>query len=95
MQKSARARAEERFAATQKKGKEALNEKEKARREIAARMAKQKALRLAKEAGHKDADETVETGTVQTGTAEAETVETQIETADSELSPRLPQVHRH
>ena len=40
MQKSLRSRAEEQFAATQKKAKQALNEKEKARREIDARMAK-------------------------------------------------------
>ena len=60
MQKSARARAEERFAATQKKGKEALNEKEKARQEITKRMAKQKALRLAKEAADKEAAASVE-----------------------------------
>lgn len=56
MQKSARARAEEQFAATQKKAKQALNEKEKARREIADRMARQRALRLAKEAADKDAE---------------------------------------
>jgi hypothetical protein len=79
MQKSARARAEERFAATQKKGKEALNEKEKARQEITKRMAKQKALRLAKEAADKEAAATVEAAT---------------EAADSETPPRLPQVHR-
>jgi hypothetical protein len=60
MQKSARARAEERFAATQKKGKEALNEKEKARQEITKRMARQKALRLAKEAADKEAAASVE-----------------------------------
>ena len=54
MLKSARARAEEQFAATQKKAKQALNEKEKARREIAERMAKQRSLRLAKEAADKE-----------------------------------------
>jgi hypothetical protein len=79
MQKSARARAEERFAATQKKGKEALNEKEKARQEITKRMAKQKALRLAKEAADKEA---------------AASVEAEAESGDSETPQRLPQVHR-
>jgi len=79
MQKSARARAEERFAATQKKGKEALNEKEKARQEITKRMAKQKALRLAKEAADKEA---------------AASVEAEAEAGDSETPQRLPQVHR-
>ena len=54
MQKSARLRAEEQFAATQKKAKRALNEKEKARQDITDRMAKQRALRLAKEAAQKE-----------------------------------------
>jgi len=54
MQKSPRARAEEQFAATQKKAKQALNEKEKARQEITERMARQRALRLAKEAAGKE-----------------------------------------
>jgi hypothetical protein len=57
MRKSLRSRAEEQFAATQKKAKQALNEKEKARREIAERMAKQRALRMAKEAAEKEAAE--------------------------------------
>ena len=57
MLKSARSRAEERFAATQKKDKQALNEKEKARREIAEHMASLRALRLAKEAADKKAAE--------------------------------------
>ncbi len=55
MLKSARARAEEQFAATQKKAKQALNKKDKAREEIAERMARQRALRLAKEAADKEA----------------------------------------
>ena len=58
MQKSMRSRAEEQFAATQKKAKQALSEKEKARQAIADRMAKQRALRLAKEAADKQAAET-------------------------------------
>ncbi len=55
MLKSARSRAEEQFAATQKKAKQALNKKDKAREEIAERMAKQRTLRLAKEAADKEA----------------------------------------
>ncbi len=55
MLKSAKARAEEQFAATQKKAKQALNKKDKAREEIAERMARQRALRLAKEAADKEA----------------------------------------
>jgi hypothetical protein len=78
MQKSARARAEEQFAATQKKAKQALNEKEKARREITDRMARQRALRLAKEASDKD--------------AEAVTAEPEVD--EKEKSSRLPRVHR-
>ena len=58
MQRSMRSRAEAQFAATQKKAKQALSEKEKARQAIADRMAKQRALRLAKEAADKQAAET-------------------------------------
>ncbi len=55
MSKSAKSRAEERFAATQKKDKPALNEKEKARQERAEHVASLRALRLAKEAADKKA----------------------------------------
>jgi len=58
MQKSLRSRAEAQFAATQKKAKQALSEKERARKAIADRMAKQRALRLAKEAADKKEAET-------------------------------------
>jgi hypothetical protein len=54
MQNSTRARAEALFAATQKKAKPHLSEKEKAQQEITERMAKQRALRLAKEAADKE-----------------------------------------
>ncbi len=57
MLKSVRSKAEERFDATQKKAKKALNEKEKARQELTERMAKQRSLRLAKEAADKKAAE--------------------------------------
>ncbi len=55
MLKSVKSRAEEQFAATQKKAKQALNEKEKARRERAEHVASLRALRLAKEAADKEA----------------------------------------
>ncbi len=47
--------AEEQFAAIQKKAKQALTEKEKARQERAEQVAGLRALRLAKEAADKEA----------------------------------------
>ncbi len=55
MWKSVRSRAEEQFAATQKKAKHALKEKEKARQDSAEKVARLRALRLAKEAADKEA----------------------------------------
>ncbi len=55
MLKSVKSRAEEQFAATQKKDKQVLKEKEKARQERAEQVAKLRALRLAKEAADKEA----------------------------------------
>ena len=57
MLKSVKSRAEEQFAATQKKDKKALNEKETARQERAEHVASLRALRLAKEAADKKAAE--------------------------------------
>ncbi len=57
MHKSAKSRAEERFAATQKKDKQALKEDEKVRQERAAHVAKLRAHRLAKEAADREAAE--------------------------------------
>ncbi len=57
MWKSARSRAEAQFAATQKKSKQALEEKEKAWQETERKVANLRALRLAKEAADKDAAE--------------------------------------
>ncbi len=54
MLKSVKSKAEERFAATQKKVKPALNEKEKALQERAEHVARLRALRLAKEAADKE-----------------------------------------
>ncbi len=55
MYQSVKSRAEEQFAATQKKNKPALKEKEKARQERAEHVARLRALRLAKEAADKEA----------------------------------------
>ncbi len=55
MVKSAKSRAEEQFAATQKKDKQALNKREEARQAEAEHMASLRALRLAKEAADKKA----------------------------------------
>ncbi len=57
MHNAVRLRAEEQFAATQKKDKQALKEKEKARQENSEHVAKLRALRLAKEAADKKAAE--------------------------------------
>jgi hypothetical protein len=57
MLKSVKSRAEEQFAATQKKAKLAMKEKDKARQERAASVARLRALRLAKEAADKEAAE--------------------------------------
>ncbi len=55
MLKSAKSRAEEKFAATQKKDEQALKEKEKARQDRAEQVSRLRALRLAKEAADKEA----------------------------------------
>ena len=57
MLKSVKSRAEEQYAATQKKDKQALKEKEKAQLERDQHMAKLRGLRLAKEAEDKKAAE--------------------------------------
>lgn len=55
MRKSVKSRAEEQFAATQKKDKQALKDIEKARQERAEKVERLRALRLAKEAADKEA----------------------------------------
>ncbi len=57
MYKSVKSMAEEQFAATQKKAKQTLTEKEKARRERVDQVARLRALRLAKETAYKEAAE--------------------------------------
>ena len=57
MRKSAKSRAEEQFAATQKNDNQVLKEKEKAWQERAEHVASLRALRLAKEAADKKAAE--------------------------------------
>ncbi|MBL6953517.1 MAG: hypothetical protein ISR50_12845 [Alphaproteobacteria bacterium] len=56
MSKSAKSRAEEQFAATQKKDRQALKEKESAQQVRADHQAKLRGLRLAKEAADRAAD---------------------------------------
>ncbi len=55
MVESVKSRAEEKFAAIQKKDKPALKEKEKERRKIADHVLSLRSLRLAKEAADKEA----------------------------------------
>ncbi|MBT3990553.1 MAG: hypothetical protein HON14_00795 [Rhodospirillaceae bacterium] len=55
MSKTVKSRAEEQFAASQKKAKEALKEKDQAGRERSEKTARLKALRLAKEAADAEA----------------------------------------
>ena len=57
MRMSVKSRAEEQFAASQKKATLALEEKENERQEIAEHVAKLRALRLEKEAADKEAAE--------------------------------------
>ncbi|NQU56582.1 MAG: hypothetical protein HQ513_05050 [Rhodospirillales bacterium] len=57
MFKSVKLNAEQQFAATQKKGKQALEEKEKLRQEGADHVSKLRGLRLAKEAADKKASD--------------------------------------
>ncbi len=79
MLKSGKSRAEEQFAATQKKDKQALKEKEKARQEMAEHVAGLRALRLAKEAADKKA---------------AERAVAEKAAAKNKKPSRLPQAHR-
>ncbi len=79
MLKSVKSRAEEQFAATQKKDKQALKEKEKARQEEAEHLASLRALRLAKEAADKKA---------------AEKAVAEKAAAKNKKPSRLPQAHR-
>jgi len=60
MSKSVKSRAEEQFAATQKKDKQALQEKEKLRQDKADHASSLRVLRLAKEATDKKAEELAE-----------------------------------
>ena len=79
MYKSVKSMAEEQFAAIQKKAKQALTEKEKARQERAEHVASLRALRLAKEAADKEA---VEEADAEKGAAK------------NKKPSRLPQAHR-
>ncbi|NIA68763.1 hypothetical protein HBA54_09185 [Pelagibius litoralis] len=63
MWKPGKTKAEEQFAATQKKAKQVVREKEKLEQERSDRMAKLRALRLAKEAADEQAAEVEKTAT--------------------------------
>ncbi len=79
MVESVKSRAEEKFAAIQKKDKEAINEKKKALQERAEHVARLRVLRLAKEAADKEA-------------ADKEAAEKAA--AKKKKSSRLPRAHR-
>ena len=80
MVESVKSRAEEKFAAIQKKDKQAMNEKKKALQERAEHRARLRALRLAKEAADKKA---------------AEEAAAEKAAAKKKKPSRLPQAHRH
>ena len=84
MRISVKSRAEEQFATTQKKAKQALTESEKARQERTDHIAKLKALRLAKEAADREAAEK----------AVAEKAAAKKAAAKKKKPSALPQVHR-
>jgi hypothetical protein len=79
MSKSVKARAEQHFAATEKKDKQALKNKEKALQERAEQVASLRALRLAKEAANKEV---------------AEETDAENGAAKNKKPSRLPQAHR-
>ena len=85
MRRSAKSRAEEQFAATQKKAKQALKEKEKARQEVAEHVAMLRGLRLAKEAADKEAADK----------EAAEAAATKSAAKTKKPAKRMPQVHRY
>ena len=68
MQKSVKSKAEEKFAAIQKKDEQALSDREKARRKDAEHVAKLRALRLAKQAADKEAADLAEAAKAATKT---------------------------
>lgn len=84
MWKSNRSRAEQRFAAGQKRDETLIKQKEKAQNERDARMARLKQLRLAKEATETTGDQTAEPAETAAGPDDAASV-----------ASRLPRVHPH
>ena len=62
MWNSAKSKAEEKFAAAQRKSVQAAKDKERAQQQLEDRIAKQRALRLAKEAADKEAADTQTAG---------------------------------
>ncbi len=82
MRRSAKSRAEEQFAASQKKANQALKDKEKARQEVAEHVAMLRGLRLAKEAADKKA-------------AEAAAAVKAAAKTKKKPAKRMPQAHRY
>ena len=78
-----KSRAEQQFAASQKKDKQVLKEREKVRQDQAAKMAKLRSLRLAKEADDKAAAEQA-----------AQEALTKKAAPKKKKAPELPQTHR-
>ena len=78
-----KSRAEQQFAASQKKDKKVLKEREKARQDQADKMAKLRSLRLAKEAEDKAAAELA-----------AQQVAAKKAASKKKKAPELPQTHR-
>lgn len=73
MQKTVRSKAEEKYAAIQKKEKQALTDREKARQVEAEHVAKLRGLRLAKQAADKEAAELAEAAKVKAKTKSKKT----------------------
>ena len=75
---SLRMTAEQRFTATQKKDKQAMSDREKERQEMTDKIAKLRALRLAKEAAEKEAaeKEAAEKGVAKKSTAKKRAAKT-------------------
>jgi hypothetical protein len=97
MWKPTKSRAEQHFAAAQKRDDKVIKQKEKTQRERDERMARLRNLRLAKEAAEQQAPEPAPAGSA--GGAETRKLETEGASPESEtaeaFTARLPKVHPH
>lgn len=93
MWKPTRSRAEQQFAAGQKKDQTLIKQKEKTQRERDDRMARLRDLRLAKEAAERASAELPED--VQAVAAPASLAGPESADKDETTAPRLPRVHPH